>query len=117
MHGSKSLGRKGYKKGAYPEGRHRKINFCFRLTELRVTAQLFNVAIIHHTSRDVLHGAMSNYTSGDVFVRGNEQLYVARCFARGNEQLYVELQKLDCVFADELAVVLLADSSVFDHFV
>ena len=48
--------------------------------------------------------AMSNYTSSDVF-------------ARGNEQLYVELQKLDCVFADELAVVLLADSSVFDHFV
>ena len=85
-------------------GRHRKINFCFRLTELRVTAQLFNVAIIHHTSRGVLRVAMSNYTSRDVFVRGDEQLYV-------------ELQKLDCIFADELAVVLLADSSVLDHFV
>ena len=50
-------------------------------------------------------------------VRADRIDTLPRCFARGNEQLYVELQKLDCVLADELAVVLLADCAVLDHFV
>ena len=76
-----------------------------------------HVAMSNYTSSDVLHVAMSNYTSSDVLHVAMSNYTSSDVFLSGNEQLYVELQKLDCVFADELAVVLLADGSVFDHFV